>query len=148
MKIILNENIDRLGEVGEIVSVKAGYARNYLIPKGLAIIATEKNIKQVENILKERIKQDAKTRLSLEALSEKLDKLTIKFELKAGEDEKLFGSVTSSMIVDEILNRGFKIDKKEIILEEPIKHAGNHFVNIRLSTEITAKVKVKVTAEK
>ena len=77
-----------------------------------------------------------------------MNKLTLKFELKAGEDEKLFGSVTSTMIAEEILNKGFSIDKKEIIIEEPIKNIGNHFINIKLSTEIDAKIKIKVSAEK
>ena len=148
MKIILREKIDTLGDAGQIVSVKNGYARNYLIPRGLATIATDINIKYMEKVLKDRVEKEEKTHSNLEVLSEKLNKLTIKFSLKAGEDEKLFGSVTSTMIADEILDKGFRVDKKTIILEEPIKQAGNHFINIKLSTEIVAKVKIKVSAEK
>ena len=148
MKIILNEKIDTLGDAGQVVSVKNGYARNYLIPKGLATIATDKNIKQIEKMLEEQANRDARTHSNLEALANKLNKMTLKFSLKAGEDEKLFGSVTSSMISEEIMNNGYSLDKKDIIIENPIKNIGNHFVNVRLSTEITAKVKIKVSADK
>tara|TARA_B100001123_G_C15021711_1_gene911759 strand:+ start:217 stop:660 length:444 start_codon:yes stop_codon:yes gene_type:complete len=147
MKIILNEKIDTLGEAGEIVNVKSGYARNYLFPKDLAKIASDKNVKNVEKLLIEKANRDARAHSNLEALSEKLNKLTLKFKLKAGDEEKLFGSVTSSMIAEEIANNGFNIEKKEIIVDEVIKNVGNHFVNIKLSSEISAKVKVKVSAE-
>ena len=148
MKIILNKKIDTLGDAGQIVSVKNGYARNYLIPKGLATLATDKNIKQIETMLEEQANRDARTHSNLELLAEKLNKMTLKFSLKAGEDDKLFGSVTSSMITEEIINNGYSLDKKDIIIEEPIKTIGNHFVNIRLSADINAKIKVKVSAEK
>ena len=82
----------------------------------------------------------------LEALAKKLDKLTLKFELQAGEDDKLFGSVTSGMIADSIDEEGYKVDKKEILLEEPIKHTGNHFVEINLGHELSAKVKIKISS--
>ena len=84
----------------------------------------------------------------LRNIAKKLDKLTLKFELQAGEEDKLFGSVTSSMIADEIENEGYKVDKKEIQLDEPIKHLGNHFVEIHLNHELAAKIKVKVSASK
>ena len=148
MKIILNEKIDTLGDAGQVVSVKNGYARNYLIPKGLATIATDKNIKQIEKMLEEQANRDARTHSNLEALANKLNKMTLKFSLKAGEDEKLFGSVTSLMISEEIMNNGYSLDKKDIIIEDPIKNIGNHFVNVRLSAEINAKVKIKVSADK
>ena len=148
MKIILNEKIDTLGDAGQVVSVKNGYARNYLIPKGLATLATDKNIKQIETMLEEQANRDARTHSNLELLAEKLNKMTLKFSLKAGEDDKLFGSVTSSMITEEIINNGYSLDKKDIIIEEPIKTIGNHFVNIRLSADINAKIKIKVSAEK
>ena len=102
MKIILIEDIETLGKVGDIVSVKKGYARNYLFPKGYAQLATESNIKSAEKLVELKEKKDAITRSNLEALANKLDKLTLKFELQAGEDDKLFGSVTSNMIADSI----------------------------------------------
>jgi len=145
MKIILNENIDSLGKIGDIVSVKNGYARNYLIPNGLAQIATEKNIESTKKLIEIREKKDAINRSNLEALAKKLDKLTLKFELQAGEEDKLFGSVTSAMICDAIEVEGYTVDKKEIQLEEPIKHLGNHFVDIQLDHELNARVKIKVS---
>tara|TARA_Y100000996_G_scaffold399425_1_gene368449 strand:- start:40 stop:486 length:447 start_codon:yes stop_codon:yes gene_type:complete len=148
MKIILTENVEALGQIGDIVSVKKGYARNYLFPKGYAQLATDKNIKSTEKLVELREKKDAIARANLEALAKRLDKLTLKFELQAGEDDKLFGSVTSTMIADEIESEGYKVDKKEIHLDEPIKHLGNHFVEIHLAHELSAKVKIKVSAIK
>ena len=146
MKIILNENIDSLGKIGDIITVKKGYARNYLFPRGLAQLATESNIQSTQKLVELREKKDAINRSNLEALAKKLDKLTLKFELQAGEDDKLFGSVTSSMIADEIETSGYKVDKKEIQLEEPIKHLGNHKVEIHLGHELSATIKVKVSS--
>jgi len=148
MKIILNENIESLGEIGDIVSVKKGYARNYLFPKGLAQLATVKNIEYTKKLVELREKKDAINRSNLEALAKRLDKLTLKFELQAGEEDKLFGSVTSAMIYDAIEEQGYKVDKKEIHLEEPIKHLGKHSVEIHLSHELSAKVQVKVSSLK
>ena len=148
MKIILTENLENLGKVGDIVTVKTGYARNYLFPKGYAQLATDKNIKSTQKLIELREKKDAIARSNLEALANKLNKLTLKFELQAGEDDKLFGSVTSTMIADGIEQEGYKVDKKEIHLEEPIKHVGNHFVEVHLAHELSAKVKIKVSATK
>ena len=148
MKIILNDNIESLGEIGDIVSVKKGYARNYLFPKGLAQLATEKNIQSTQKLVEIREKKDAINRSNLEALAKKLDKLTLKFELQAGEDDKLFGSVTSQMISDEIEKQGYSVDKKEIISEESIKSIGNHFVIIDLGYDFKPKVKIKISAAK
>ena len=146
MKIILNENIDTLGKIGDIVSVKKGYARNYLFPKGLAQLATEKNIASTQKLIIMREKKDAINRSNLEALANKLNTLTVKFELQAGEDDKLFGSVTSAMICDAIDQEGYKIDKKEIQLDEPITHLGKHDVEIDLVQDLSASIKVKVSA--
>ena len=146
MKIILNENIDTLGKIGDIVSVKKGYARNYLFPKGLAQLATEKNIASTQKLIIMREKKDAINRSNLEALAKKLNTLTVKFELQAGEDDKLFGSVTSTMICDAIDQEGYKVDKKEIQLDEPIKHLGKHDVEIHLGQDLSANIKVKVSA--
>ena len=148
MKIILTENIETLGKIGDVVSVKKGYARNYLFPKGFAQLATEKNIHSTQKLMELQDKKDAINRSNLEALAKKLDKLTLKFELQAGEDDKLFGSVTSSMICDAIDEQGYKVDKKEIQLDEPIKHLGNHFVEVHLNHELSAKIKIKITSIK
>ena len=147
MKILLTQDTEKLGKMGEIVNVKDGYARNYIIPRKLGILATEKNIKAAENAAEKRAIRDAKKRENMTALAEQLNKLTIKFTLKAGEDDKLFGSVTSQMIADAIATKGYEIDKKEIDLQEPIKHVGNHFVQIKLGEGIEGRIKLKVLAE-
>ena len=147
MKIILNQNLENLGNAGEIISVKDGYARNYLIPKGWAKIATKNNVIATQNDIKRKQIKDAKTRENLEALGKQLDKLSLKFELKAGEEGKLFGSVTSQMIVDEIKEKGFTVDKKEIEILETINHVGKYFVNVKLGQGFAGKVKIKVSAQ-
>jgi len=148
MKIILSQNVDSLGKAGEIVSVKGGYARNYLIPNGMATVATDKNIISVAKEIAAQELKEARTRTNLEALAERLNKLTLKFELKAGEDEKLFGSVTNIMVSEAIAEKGFTVDRKEIEMEEAIKNVGNHFVTIKLGQGLTARVKIKVAAAK
>ena len=144
MKIILKQSIDSLGGEGDILEVKSGYARNYLIPKGWAKQATKVNIAATKKEIDARQKKEAKTRDNLEALGKQLDKLSLKFVLKAGEEGKLFGSVTSQMIADEIKSKGYDIDKKSIEIPEPIKNEGNHFVNIKLEKGYTGRIKIKV----
>ena len=148
MKIILNQSIESLGSEGEVLVVKDGYARNYLIPKGWAKQATRDNIAATQIAIENKEKKDAKTRDNLEALGKQLDKLSLKFELKAGEEDRLFGSVTSQMIVDAIAEKGFTVDKKEVELPESIKHVGKYFVEIRLGQGYFGRVKLKVAAEK
>ena len=148
MKIILNQTIDSLGNEGDILSVKDGFARNYLIPKGWAKQATKVNIAATEKEIDARQKKEAKTRDNLEALGKQLDKLSLKFELKAGEEGKLFGSVTSQMIVDGIAEKGYTVNKKEIEIEETINHVGKYFVNVNLGHGFSGRVKIKVVEEK
>ena len=146
MKIILIQSHEKLGNVGDIVNVKAGYARNFLFPNEIATPATNENIKQLSAFLKSQEIKEAKERKNMELLLKQLNKMTLKFELQAGDDEKLFGSVTSQMIVDEISNKGYNISRKEILIDEIIKTTGNHYVNINLGNDLQAKVKIKVSA--
>ena len=146
MKIILLQSHENLGKVGDIVNVKPGFARNYLIPNRIGSIATKQNIKSLELFLKSQELKEAKNRVNLEALSKKLNSLTLKFSVNAGEDDKMFGSVTSQMITDELEKQEYIIDKKEILLEEPIKSLGNHKVEINLGYELETKIKIKVSA--
>ena len=148
MKIILLKSYVNLGKVGEIVNVKPGFARNYLIPNKIASLATEQNIKALEVFLKSQENKEAKNRMNLEALSKKLNSLTLKFDVQVGEDEKLFGSVTSQMIADELADKGYTVDKKEIVLEETIKELGNFKIAINLGYDLDTKIKVKVQAAK
>ena len=148
MKIILLQTHENLGNVGDIVNVKPGYARNYLFPNRIASAATKQNIKSLEAYLKAQEVKEAKNRVNLELLSKKLNTLTLKFEVQVGEDEKLFGSITSQMISDELSEQGYTIDKKEINLEDPIKALGNYKVAIELGYDLETKVKIKVSAAK
>ena len=148
MKVILNQTINNLGSEGEILIVKDGYARNYLIPKGWAKQATRANIVATQKDIENKQKKEAKTRDNLEALGKQLDKLSLKLELKAGEEGRLFGSVTSQMIVDAISEKGFKVNKKEIEIPETINHVGKYFINVNLGHGFSGRVKLKVAAEK
>lgn len=148
MKIILLQSYEKLGKVGEIINVKPGFARNYLIPNKIASLATAQNIKALEVFLKSQETKEAKNRTNLEALSKKINSITLKFEVQVGEDKKLFGSVTSQMISDELDNQGYTIDKKEIQLDEPIKELGNSKIEINLGYELETKIKIKVVAAK
>ena len=145
MKIILNQSIDSLGNEGEILNVKAGYARNYLIPKGWAKQATKVNIAATQKEIESKQKKEAKTRDNLEALGKILDKLSLKFELKAGEEGRLFGSVTSQMIIDAIAEKGYTVNKKEIEMEESINHVGKYFVDVKLGHGFGGRITVSYT---
>ena len=148
MKIILNQAIDNLGNEGEILDVKPGFARNYLIPKGWAKQATKINIAATQKEIEAKEKKEAKTRENLEALGKVLDKLSLKFELKAGKEGRLFGSVTSQMIVDAIAEKGYTVNKKEIEMDESINHVGKYFVDVKLGHGLSGRVKLKVSEEK
>ena len=148
MKVILNKTVDGLGGEGDVVAVKDGFARNYLFPRGIAKNATKANIIAIQKEIDERKIREAKTRENLEALTIQLDKLSLKFEMKTGEDDRLFGSVTAQMISEAITEKGYTVDKKEIEIPEPIKHIGKYFVHVKLGPELDAKIKVKVAAQK
>ena len=148
MKIILLKSHENLGNVGDIVNVKPGYARNYLFPNEIATVASESNRKKLDSFLKAQELKEAKNRTNMELWFKQWNKVTLKFELESGEDDKLFGSVTSQMIIDALADLGYTIDKKEIIIDESIKTLGNHFIHINLDYELKAKVKVKVSSKK
>ena len=148
MNVILNKTVASIGEEGDVVTVKDGFARNYLFPRGIAKNATKNNIAAIQREIEDRQVREAKTRENLEALTKQLDKLSLKFELVAGEDDRLFGSVTSQMISDAITEKGYNVDKKEIEIPEPIKHLGKYIVQVRFGPELDAKIKIKVVAQK
>jgi len=147
MKIILLKSHEKLGNPGDILNVKPGFARNYLFPQKIAQLATESNIKSLKSWVEQQEKHEAKNRANIELLSKYLNKLVLKFELESSDDDKLFGSVTSQMISKEIENQGYSVDKKEIILEDSIKELGSHKVKISLGEDLSATNKVKVNAE-
>ena len=147
MKIILKESVETLGEAGDIITVKPGYGRNYLIPQGLGVLATKSSIQATENELEAKAMKAEKTQKELPLVADKLNSIKLSFSLKSGEDDKLFGSVTTQMISSELDSKGFSVDKKYISLEEPIKTLGNYFAKIDFGSSIEARIKLKVISE-
>lgn len=146
-QVLLREDIDNLGARGEIVRVKAGYARNYLLPRRLAVEATSSNVKQIEGERAALAKREAKERSSAELQADQLRNLALKFERKVGEAGVLYGSVTSMDIAHELKEQGYEIDRRKIVLREPIKRFGNYAVPVRLHRDVTVELPVKVLGE-
>ena len=146
MKIILLQSVRGLGDPGQLVNVKSGYARNYLIPNDMAIYATKGNISQAEFQIAKTKELEEKRIAELQEVCNKLNKVTLKYELQASEEDKLFGSVTPQMVSEQLLENGFNVEKKDIAISEPIKSIGSHYVDIFLHKDVVAKVKVKVKA--
>src|SRR5690348_9852750 len=146
-QVLLREDIDNLGARGEIVRVKAGYARNYLLPRNLAVEATASNVKQIESERAALLKREAKERTTADAQAEQLRNLTLKFERKVGEAGVLYGSVTSMDIAHALKDQGYEIDRRKIVLREPIKRFGNYTVPVRLHREVTVELPVNVLGE-
>lgn len=146
MKLILKENIEHLGQIGDIVKVAPGYARNYLLPKSLAIEATEKNAKALEHAKRQLAYKKNKSLEAAKNLVAKLEALSIVLTHQAGEEGKLFGSVTNMEIAAFLKDNGFEIDRKKIVLAEPIKQLGEYSVPVKVHPEIGATLKVTVSA--
>ena len=147
MEVILREHVDNLGRRGEIVKVADGYARNYLLPRKLALVATEGNKKQIE---RERVKFDAREtedRNAAAAIAHRMANVEIEIARKVGETEALYGSVTTADIAEALAARGFDIDRRRIQLKEPIKRLSESDISIKLHPDVTTTVKVKVVAE-
>jgi large subunit ribosomal protein L9 len=147
MKVILRQDFEQLGKIGDVVDVKDGYARNYLIPRNLAYQATESSIRILEEEKKQFAKKLEKERKEAEVLAADLGKLSITIKMKVGEDDKLFGSVTSQMISDAVVEKGVKLEKRQVALEEPIKSLGIYDVPIKLSGGVSGLIKVWVVRE-
>jgi large subunit ribosomal protein L9 len=147
MEVILREHVDNLGRRGEIVKVADGYARNFLLPRKLALLATDGNKKQIE---RERVKFDLKEleeQKVAEAVVARLAGVEIEISRKVGETEALYGSVTSADIAEALAAKGFELDRRKLHLPEPIKKLGEYEVPLKLHREVTTKVKVRVVAE-
>ncbi|MBF88880.1 MAG: 50S ribosomal protein L9 [Candidatus Marinimicrobia bacterium] len=147
MEVILKEKVDKLGDVGELVRVKDGYARNYLIPKGLVVKATPGNLKVIENLKLHIAQRKTKEASQHQLIADKLSKLKLTVPVKVGDDDRLFGSVTAITINELLVDQGFKIDRKSIYLEDPIKSLGLHNVTIKLHPDIKTELKVYVIKE-
>lgn len=146
-KVLLREDVDDLGARGEIVRVRAGYARNYLLPRKLAVEATAGNVKGIESERAALLKKEAKERATAEAQSQQMGALELDFKRKAGEQGALYGSVTSMDVADALKERGYEIDRHRIHMREPLKRLGEYTVPIRLHREVTIDLKVRVSPE-
>lgn len=147
MDIILKQYIKGLGEKDDVVTVKNGYARNFLIPQGMAILATKSAVKQVEETLRQRAHRQEHLKNEAEALAAKLEEVGIVVETLAGQDGKLFGSVTSLMVANQLKDKGFDIDRKQISFNDDIKSTGEYEAVISLHKEVKATVKLEVVAK-
>jgi len=147
MEVILRENVQNLGKAGELVRVKPGYARNFLLPKGLAYEATEGNKRRIEGERKARDARDSAERTEAQKQAEALGSLTVTITGKAGEEGRLFGSVTAQDVADALAAQGQQIDRRRLDLDQPIKTLGYHTVPLRLHPEVQAEIRVQVVAE-
>lgn len=145
--VLLREDVETLGGRGEIVKVKAGYARNYLLPQGIASLATKGNIKQIELERAALLKRAAVEKATAEAQKEQMGVIELSFERKAGDGGTLFGSVTSMDIAEALNAKGYEIDRRKIILRDAIKETGDYTVKVKLHREVTLDIPVTVMAE-
>jgi large subunit ribosomal protein L9 len=144
MEVILKEDIANVGKIGEVVRVRDGYARNYLLPRGLVLLANKKNLKTFEH--QKKVVADQKQRITRQAQSvgEAISAVSLSIRMRAGEEGKLFGSVTNIQIEKALKAQGLTVDRRKILLEEPIKVAGDYEVPIRMSADLTVPLKVSV----
>jgi len=147
MEIILREDVDKLGARGQVVKVAAGYARNYLLPKQLAVAATESNKKIVEQERQAHLRREAKAVGEAQDLAKLLGGVTVTIAQKAGESDQLFGSVTAKDIAEALEKQNFTIDRRKIQLDEPIKQLGDHKIAVRLHRDVSTEVTVSVVRE-
>ena len=146
-KILLREDIENLGGRGEVVKVKAGYARNYLLPQGMATLATKSNVQQIEREREALLKKAAVERSTAEAQAGQMGDISLSFERKAGETGQLFGSVTTMDIADALKAKGYEIDRRRIVMKDAIKEVGDYTATVKLHREVSLEIPVTVTPE-
>ena len=147
MEVILRDHVEHLGRRGEIVKVADGYARNYLLPRKLALPATDANRKWVERERKLAEVRDAEERGAAETIATRLNALELQITRRVGENDQLYGSVTNADIAELLVSKGFEIDRRKILLPDPIKALGNNTVPVKLHRDVTAQLKVTVAKE-
>ena len=147
MEVILREDIDKLGARGQVVKVSPGYARNFLLPRKLAVAATESNKKIIEQERQAHLRKEAKVAGEAAELAKMMAGVVVTIRQKAGEHDQLFGSVTAQDIADSLAKQGYSIERKKIQLDEPIKQIGEHKVSLRLHREVIAEITVQVEKE-
>ncbi len=147
MQVILREDVDNVGKMGEVVNVRDGFGRNYLIPRGLAVAATGRNVRRVEHEKKIIELQDQRRQKDAQSIKEKVEALSLTIAKNTGEDDKLFGAVTNREIADALKEQGVEIDRKNIVLDQPIKALGVYTVAVKLARDVNAALKVWVVAK-
>jgi large subunit ribosomal protein L9 len=147
MKVILRQNYEALGQIGDVVEVKDGYARNFLLPRKIAYIALKGNIRALEEEKKGVAKKIQQELHAAETLAGELEKVSVTIPVQVGEEDKIFGSVTTQMIADALKEKGYEIDKRKIEIEEPIKSLGIYGISVKLHANVNAKIKVWVVRE-
>jgi len=147
MKVILTKDLDNLGRAGALVDVKTGYGRNYLLPRNLAVLATAKNIRQLDHQKSGILARAAKEKQNMAAIAQKISAIEVKFTRKVGDQNKLFGSVTSKDVHEQLVAQGYPIERKQVHMPEPLKEVGTHEVEVKLHPEVTVMLKVTVGAE-
>jgi large subunit ribosomal protein L9 len=148
MEVILREHVDNLGRRGDIVKVAEGYARNYLLPRKLALAVTEANKRQIERERANAEARDAEEKAAADAIAQRLGALDIEIARRVGENDTMYGSVTSADIATALHAKGFEVEKRKIVLPDAIKSVGEHTVPVKIHRDVTAQVKVKVVPEK
>ena len=148
MRIILREEVPNLGKGGEVVSVKPGYGRNFLIPQGLAVLATERNVRQVEHHKKVIAARNAKLQKDAQSVADKLASLSVRIERQTGEGGKLYGSISTRDVEEAVRALGVTIDRKKLVIENPIKNTGEYTVELKLGQGVVAKIKLTVAEAK
>ncbi|HEY6248349.1 MAG TPA: 50S ribosomal protein L9 [Candidatus Angelobacter sp.] len=147
MEVILKEDVPKLGHRGDVVKVAEGYGRNYLLPRKLAIEATQGNKAVIEQMKQAAVRRSAVEKADADALSKQLEGVSVNFHRKAGEKDQLFGSVTSGDIADALTHKGFNIDRRKIQLHDPLKNLGEFDIPVRLHRDVTSRVKVIIEKE-
>lgn len=147
MQLILTQDVQHLGKAGEVVTVRPGYGRNYLLPKGLAVSATTRNMRRLEHDKKVIATRVARERADAEGLAGRLNGMTLQFERRVGDDEKMFGSVTARNITEQLAVAGIELDHRRVLLDEPVKALGKYEVDVRLQSNVIAKLKFWVVGK-
>jgi large subunit ribosomal protein L9 len=147
VKVILSESVQGLGEAGDLVGVKVGYARNYLLPQGKALLATESKVRELEHHKRVVTEKAARDLNDLKALRDRLESVALEVTARVGEEGKLFGSVTTAHIAELLAEKGYTVDRRKIHLSEPLREIGDHVVPIRLQRDLTAEVSLKISDE-
>jgi len=148
MRIILREEVQNLGKGGDVVSVKPGYGRNFLIPQGLAVLATERNVRLVEHHKKVIAARNAKLQKDAQAVADKLSSLSVRIERQTGEGGKLYGSISTRDVEEAVRALGVTVDRKKLVIENPIKSTGEYTVELKLGQGVVGKIKLTVAESK